>query len=125
MRFWFKPRYITLSEEIPFEEKRALEQSIANVLIPVLPSEAFVRRLHRDLVAEAERQQAASTASEQRTPRILRLVGLVGGGILYVIGGVVVWLLWRHSDERERAQVNIGTSTTESQRPSAAALSAG
>lgn len=122
MRFWFKPRYITLSEGISFEEKRALEKSIANVLVPILPSDAFVRRLHRDLVAEAERQRAAEEVSE---PRILRAIGFVAGGILYVIGGVAVWLLWRHSDDGEPTRANIKTATPDSKRPSPAVLSAG
>ncbi len=124
MRFWFKPRYITLSEEIPFKEKRELEQSIANVLVPVLPPESFVRRLRQDIVAEAARQQAAKTAvapgaSEQRMPRILRIIGLVGGGILYVVGGIAVWLLWRHSDEEGPAHVGVVPSATDSKRPPA------
>jgi hypothetical protein len=122
MRFWFKPRYIILSEEIPFEEKHALEKSIANVLVPVLPSDAFVRRLRQDLVAEAERQQTAEEVSESR---ILRVIGLVAGGILYVVGGVAVWLLWQHSDDGESSRTNIKTATTDSKRPSPAVLSAG
>lgn len=129
MRFWFKPKYITLSEEIPFEEKRVLEQSIAKVLVPVLPPESFVQRLRHDLVAEAERQQATTAtpegvgASEQRIPRILRVIGLVGGGILYIVGGVVVWLLWRNSDEQEPAHGKVARPVTDSKRPPTAALS--
>jgi hypothetical protein len=133
MRFWFKPKYITLSEEIPFEEKRVLEQSIAKVLVPVLPPESFVRRLRHDLVAEAERQQATKAASDgagafeqrmsRRIPRILRVIGLVGGGILYVVGGVVVWLLWRNSDELEPARGKVAPPATDSKRSPTAALS--
>jgi len=48
------------------------------------PSPAFITTLQRDLMLAAQRRQ-----------RLLHWLGAASGGILSLIGGALVWYLWR------------------------------
>ncbi len=71
-------------------EQAALERALPQVLVVVAPSDKFVAQLGQHLTEAARREAAA----EQRRDRQLRTAGLVGG-VVSVLGGLVVWLLWR------------------------------
>lgn len=78
-------------------EQMLLEQSIQAALTPILPTERFIVELERDLIEEARRQE--------RLGQGWRIAGWVGGGLLSIAGGVLLWALWQrrqthtHSDE--------------------------
>lgn len=69
------------------EEQRALEMVLVTALqAPSLwdaPAPTFVADLERDLMAAARRRQ------------VWQVLGAVGGGVLSVVGGALVWYWWR------------------------------
>jgi hypothetical protein len=97
-------KYIILQDLIPVEEQWAIERAVIQVLPMVKPSQHFVAQLSEDLLAEAMRQSAGvrQQATRQRnTAQLLKLLGLLGGGLISVIGGMSIWLLVRRSDEEK------------------------
>ncbi len=92
-------------EGMSLAEQAALEGALAAALTPALsagkPSDQFVAQLGQQLAAAADRELGA----EQRRERQLRTAGLVGlaGGLFSLVGGVVVWLLWRQRRKPESA----------------------
>ena len=96
-------KYVVLQEDMPVREQRAMERAVVTVLSPVEPSRMFVHQLAYDLVEEAkhkddDRQQIYAT----------RILGLIGGGLLSIVGGLVVWILVR---SRERSEAEASSSS--------------
>ena len=107
MRLKSKP-YIVLQEDMSSEEAEVLGQAVAEVLPRVPPQRAFVTELGRNLVAEARRRQE----TEQQRHNVARTVGLVGGGVLSVVGGVVIWFFVQRQKDNG---AKIGTPAATSQ----------
>ena len=80
----------TKQEAFGLAEQAALEGALANAMFVVAPSDKFVAQLGQHLADSAKREGEAERRREQR----LRTAGVVGG-VFSVIGGLVVWLLWR------------------------------
>jgi hypothetical protein len=85
----------TKREEFGLAEQAALEGALANALFVVVPSDKFVAQLGQHLAEAAKRDAEA----ERRRERRLRTAGLVGG-VFSVLGGLVVWLLWRKRHDK-------------------------
>jgi hypothetical protein len=81
----FKTNYVVLQEMLPPQEQTAAEQALQEALMPVAPSRAYVARLGQDL-------KAAARTKQEVKPEWLPL-GVVGGGLLSLVGGLIVWLL--------------------------------
>ncbi len=96
MLFSRKKKYIQLGQGLLSHEQEWLEQSIQAALPPVLPTDRFLIELEDELVREAERQ----LRREHDLDPGLRLLGFIGGGLLSIAGGILVWALW----QRRRAQ---------------------
>jgi hypothetical protein len=81
-------------KELSLAEQSALEGALAQALAPARsaaqPSEKFVARLGKQLMESARLEAEAQARRGQQ----LRTAGLVGG-VASVVGGVVVWLVWR------------------------------
>ncbi len=82
-----RKKYIQLGQGMLPHEQTMLEQSIQAALTPMWPTERFVAELERDLLAEARRQERAGQG--------WRIAGWVGGGLLSVAGGILLWTLWQ------------------------------
>jgi len=82
-----RKKYIQLGEGILPHEQMLLEHSIQVALTPVWPTERFIVELERDLIEEARRQERAGQG--------LRVAGWVGGGLLSIAGGILLWTLWQ------------------------------
>lgn len=91
-------KYVLLQDLVPVEEQRAIERAVVQVMPTETPSYHFVSRLSEDLLAEARQQQAIR---ERNAGQLLRLFGYLGGGMIPVIGGILIWLLVRRNDDRE------------------------
>ncbi len=87
----FKQKYIRLGEGLLPNEQQALERVIEETFAPVLPSELYVSELEQELVETAKRQYEIQQHMEQG----LHVMGWIGGGLLSIVGGVLMWLLWR------------------------------
>ncbi len=90
-------KYVVLQDALPIEEQWAIERAVIHVMPAAKPPAHFVTRLREDLVAEARLQQAAQ---QERTGQALKLFGLLGGGLISVIGGLLVWLLVQRGSEK-------------------------
>lgn len=88
-----KKRYIRLGTNMLSEEQHALEHSIREALQPTWPTDLFVLELEQELMGEARRQNQ----DPRRLSHDLRVFGLVGGGLLSIAGGVLMWVLWRQN----------------------------
>jgi hypothetical protein len=77
---------------MPVREQRALERAVVTVLSPIEPSRTFVNQLAYDLVEEAQHQETGRESLHQAA----RIFGVMGGGLLSIIGGIVIWLLVRN-----------------------------
>ncbi|HOT92512.1 MAG TPA: hypothetical protein PLJ78_10910 [Anaerolineae bacterium] len=86
-----RKKYIQLGEGLLPREQHWLEHSIQAVLTPVLPPEQFVADLERELIQESQRQVSAT----QDTARGWRVASWIGGGLLSIAGGILVWALLR------------------------------
>ncbi len=89
----FKKEYIRLGTHVLPEEQQALEDSIREALQPEWPTDLFVANLEQELMEEARQrdQQPRHLMSD------LRVFGLVGGGLLSIAGGVLMWMLLRQN----------------------------
>jgi hypothetical protein len=106
----FRRRYIQLGQGILPREQMLLEQSIQAVLSPTLPTDRFVVELERELIHEARRQERY----EQNMGRGLRVIGFIGGGLLSIAGGILMWMLWqRHQTQKDGGEA-IATSKRQS-----------
>jgi hypothetical protein len=88
---YFRKTYIQLGQNIPTYERQNLERSISAALKPAMPNATFVSELEHELIAEAERHYKNQVNAMQG----LRVVGLIGGGLLSIVGGVLMVLLWQ------------------------------
>ena len=74
----------------------AWEATVAAALTPALssaePAEVFVAHLGRQLAETARGEAQAQKLREQQ----LRVAGMVGGAVS-LLGGLVVWLVWRQA----------------------------
>ena len=86
--------------EIGPAEQAAWEEALATTLTPAMasarPSSAFVAQLGQRLAETAKRDALEQQRREERL-RTARLVG----GVFSVVGGLVVWLLWRQHHKTE------------------------
>ncbi|MGC9349450.1 MAG: hypothetical protein ACP5JG_15030 [Anaerolineae bacterium] len=89
-----REKYVVLQEHMPVPEQRALERAVVTVLPPVEPSRAFVNQLAYDLVEEAQHQETGRQSLHQAS----RILGGMGGSLLSIIGGIVIWLLVRNRE---------------------------
>ena len=87
----FKTNYVVLQEMLPPQEQTAVERALQEALMPVAPSRAYVTRLGQDLKAAAQ--------SKQATQRGWLPLGVVGGGLLSLVGGLIVWLLMQRKKQ--------------------------
>ncbi len=86
-----RKKYIQLGQGILPREQTLLEHSIQAALSPMLPTDRFVVELERDLIQEARRQARYA----QNVGQGWRMAGWVGGGLLSIAGGILVWTLLR------------------------------
>ncbi|MEJ5311410.1 MAG: hypothetical protein WHX52_16740 [Anaerolineae bacterium] len=100
----FRKKYIQLGQGILPHEQTLLEQSIQAALTPMWPTERFVAELERDLLEEARRQERAGQG--------LRIAGWIGGGLLSIAGGILLWVLW----QRHQTQPNDSKARMTSKR---------
>ena len=80
----------------PAEEDR-LGEAVTEVLASVTPTAAFVTNLGQQLAQATQRE----LESQKRREQGLRIAGLVGGGVISIVGGLAVWLIWQkqhHAD---------------------------
>jgi len=102
----FRKKYIQLGQGMLPHEQTLLEQSIQAALTPIWPTERFVVELERDLLEEARRQERAGQG--------LRIAGWIGGGLLSIAGGILLWTLW----QRRQTQKDDGeVGATSKRRP--------
>ncbi len=107
----FKKKYVQLGQGILPHEQTLLEQSIQAALMPIWPTEQFIVELERDLMEEARRQE--------RMGQGWRIAGWIGGGLLSIAGGILLWVLW----QRRRTQKDDGEAgATSKRRPLLGAL---
>jgi len=99
-------KYISLGEGLLPREQQALEHSIRVALAPASPSEFFVSDLEQQLIDEAKQHQQDQQALLQG----LRVVGFIGGGLLSIVGGVLMWLLWRRHQTQESENRSVDAS---------------
>lgn len=103
-----RSKYIQLGQGILPHEQTLLEQSIRGALTPMLPTDRFVVELERDLIQEAKRQARYA----QNVGQGWRIAGWVGGGLLSIAGGILVWTLLR----QRQTQKDGGEVITSSKR---------
>ncbi|MBN1921558.1 MAG: hypothetical protein JW892_09955 [Anaerolineae bacterium] len=98
MRTRIGDEYILLEDSgaetalLPVQQQPLEAALFATLQAPSLrdaPSPAFVAALQRELVLAVKRRQ-----------RALHWLGAAGGGVLSLIGGVLVWYLWRRQGAR-------------------------
>jgi hypothetical protein len=108
-----------IKEELTLREQRVLEKSIAEALSPMHePQAQFVEELEQDLILEAERQLAKQ--------RLLRTLGIVGGGVLTVVAGVVGFVLLRRQQQDKVSESGLeDAEVVESATPEPMLLSVG
>jgi hypothetical protein len=94
--------YVVIQENVPLTEARAIEHAVVTVLPPVQPSQNFVQQLGADLLEEARHQHTTGRHPSQA----LRIFGIVGGGLLPVIGGLVLWMLTRHPKDKGESSIS-------------------
>ncbi len=104
-----RKKYIQLGEGLLPREQHWLEHSIQAALTPILPPEQFVADLERELIQEAQRQAQVA----QDAGRGWRIAGWIGGGLLSIAGGILVWTLLRQRTRRGSDQ----TGTPSQRRP--------
>ncbi|MCU0522438.1 MAG: hypothetical protein MUF84_17315 [Anaerolineae bacterium] len=97
-------KYVVLQDFVPVAEQRAIAAAVVAVMPSEKPSQVFVDQLSRDLLAEA--RQRASTR-RQGAGQAVRVLGWVGGGILSVITGVLIWLLVQRSHETHAPELTL------------------
>lgn len=102
----FKTKYIQLGQGMLPHEQTLLEQSIQAAFLPMLPTDRFVVELERDLIQEARRQ----ARYEQNLGYGVRILGFIGGGLLSIAGGILVWTLWRQRQTQKDGGEVIATS---------------
>ncbi len=87
----FKTNYVVLQEMLPPQEQTAVEEALQEALTPVAPSRAYVTRLGQDLKVAVRSKQAAK---QGWLP-----LGVVGGGVISLVGGLIVWLLMQRKKQ--------------------------
>ncbi len=96
------PRASAASESGQPDVDAAWEAAMAAALTPALasakPSEAFVAHLGHQLVTAARSEAQEHKVREQRWA----IAGVVGG-VVSLVGGLVVWLLWRQYHKPQAA----------------------
>lgn len=87
----FKTNYVVLQEMLPPQEQTAVEEALQEALTPVAPSRVYVTRLGQDLKAAARSKQVAKQGWFP--------LGVVGGGLISLVGGLIVWLLMQRKKQ--------------------------
>jgi len=99
MRLRTNTRNLVLQDWLFPDEQDVLERAIADVLSPVAPSQQFVAALEAGLL-----QTAGQRAEQQPAHHWARALGVLGGGLLSIVGGVVIWSLWQSYHEQARVK---------------------
>jgi acyl-coenzyme A thioesterase PaaI-like protein len=99
-------KYVVLQDHVPLREQRAIERALVRVLPPVYPAQAFVEQLNQDLVEEARQQYATRMTKTNQT---LNLLGIFSGGVLSVVGGITIWLLFQREHEKTESDLPVLT----------------
>ncbi len=99
-------RYVILQDYVPLQEQQVIERAVVTVIPPVKPSQTFISQLSQDLVAEARRQEEARRKSVNQA---LRIFGIAGGGILSVLGGIVLWLLFQQPRDESKHRLSLSS----------------
>ena len=103
--FWrSSEKYVVLQDHVPVGEQRAIARAVVTVMPSEKPSQAFVDQLSRDLMAEARQQEAAR---HQQVNQTMRLFGFLGGGLLSVVTGILIWLLVRHDHDEAGSELSL------------------
>jgi hypothetical protein len=97
--------YLPGRTEAGLADDAAWETALAAALTPALssakPSEAFIANLGRKLADTARCEAQEQKLREER----LRVAGVVGG-VVSLVGGLAVWLLWRQHRKPQSAAVS-------------------
>ena len=95
MKFNVGSEYITLNEEstepVSAVEEELVAEAVRKVWPPLTPSADFVASLEVELLETAAHQQE----TQHRVRQVASLLGILGGGILSLVGGVLLWRSWR------------------------------
>ena len=83
-----------------------LAEQVQGILVPVEPNVNFRRRLHGDLVLEAQRRQAEREASPLVQHRKGILIGAAAVGSVASVAGLVIAFVLRH---RHKGATHIAT----------------
>jgi hypothetical protein len=83
-----------------------LAEQLQGILVPVAPDAHYRRRLHGELLLEAQRRQAESEASMFQQHRKGILIGAAAVGSVASVTGVVIAYVLRH---RGRGATHIAT----------------
>ena len=81
------------------EEVRTLADELCEVLVPVVADASFRRRLHGDLLLEAQRCVSEQQMSVFQQHRTGILVGAAAIGSIASLAGVIVALVLRNRDD--------------------------
>jgi len=100
-------RYIVLQESIPASEHQKMERALAAVLLRVPPAKTFVERLGDALIAEA----GLRYARYQQHRQTLRMLSVIGGSVLSIVGGVLVWSVAHRRRDSARGMRLAGSHT--------------
>jgi hypothetical protein len=83
-----------------------LAEQLQGILVPVAPDAHYRRRLHGDLLLEAQRRQVETEASIFQQHRKGILIGAAAVGSVASVAGVVIAFVLRH---RGRGATHIAT----------------
>ena len=104
--FWrSSEKYVVLQDHVPVDEQQAIARAVVRVMPHEEPSQSFVNQLSHDLIAEARRLHAIR---QKNTSQTLRLFGVLGGGLVSVLGGILIWLLVSHNHNGEGRAPRLG-----------------
>ncbi len=98
--FWrSSEKYVVLQDHVPVGEQQAIARAVVYVMPSEGPSQSFINQLSQDLIAEAGRLHAVRLRNTSQT---LRLFGFLGGGLISIVGGILIWLLVSHNHDETR-----------------------
>ncbi|HEY90043.1 MAG TPA: hypothetical protein G4N98_10010 [Thermoflexia bacterium] len=107
MRLKWGATYITLNETcaspVSAAEEAGVAEAVRQALPPVVPSLDFVAALEGELLREAARRQAV----HQQFRQVAGFLGILGGGILSLVGGMLLWRSWQQKEGAGTLQGNL------------------
>ncbi len=107
MRLKFGTAYVILNEglvsPVSAAEAELVAEAVRQVLPLVVPSLYFVAALESELLQEAARRQSI----HQRLRQLTSFLGILGGGILSLVGGILLWRSWQQKETEGTLQGNL------------------